>query len=334
MRTPAAGAAYYPRISLGSNMGVIMLPNGTKPEPGPDVSLAVRTLLSGGFVLSKVQREPGYALLVARRLDEFGVAHCYCFAVFEDEFAPAQVETIKIAAKYYSAEPVLVGEGIADLPSLEWDRFISLFGGPILSLKPFEPRFREHLRELGHNKLPEGLEGKADDLFEVYVREALEFVLGERVVRYGQDRLFETRPDGLVLPSQGFYALYDAKAYTDGYPVTQDSLRQFGSYVKDFSKRYGSHLQRLNSFLVVSGKFAQGDKALDERSREFIAEYQVPLSFVTADALGEMIEILSETPVVRRAVNWSRVFSDPVARPSLVRSEIGTVVRDKTIGRV
>lgn len=314
-------------------MRVVMLPNETEHTPGPDLALAARTLLSGGFILSKVQREPGYALLVARRLDEFRVAHRYCFAVFEDEFAPAQIETVKIAAKYHGAEPVLVGEGVADLPTLEWDEFVSLFGGPIFSLKPFEPRFREHLRELGHNRLPEGLEGKADNLFEVYVREALEFVLGERVVRYGQERLFEARPDGVVLPSRGFYALYDAKAYGDGYPVTQDSLRQFGSYVEDFSKRYGSYLQRMNSFLVISGKFAQGDKALDERSREFIAEHQVPLCFVTADALGEMIEILSETPVIRRTVNWSRVFSDSVARPPMVRAEVATVSRDKMVGR-
>lgn len=314
-------------------MRVIMLPNGTEPAPGPDLALAVRTLFSGGFILIKVQREPGYALIVAHRLDEFRVAHRYCFAVFEDEFAQAQIEAVKIAARYHGAEPVLVGEGVADLPTLEWARFISQFGGPIFSLKPFEPRFREHLRELGHNRLPEGLEGKADDLFEVYVREALEFVLGERVVRYGQERLFEARPDGLVLPSRGFYALYDAKAYGDGYPVTRDGLRQFGSYVEDFSKRYDTYRQRLNSFLVVSGKFAQSDKALDERSRDFIAEHHTPLSFVTADALGEMIEILSETPVVRRAVNWSRVFSDPVARPSLVRSEVDKVLRDKTVGR-
>ena len=314
-------------------MCVVVLPNETEPTTGPDLALAVRTLLSGGFILSKVQREPGYALIIARRIDEFRVAHRYCFAVFEDEFAPAQVEAVKIAAKYHGAEPVLVGEGVADLPTLEWDGFISLFGGPIFSLKPFEPRFREHLHELGHNRLPEGLGGKADDLFEVYVRDALEFVLGERVVRYGQERLFEARPDGMVLPSQGFYALYDAKAYGDGYPVTQDSLRQFGSYVKDFSKRYGTYLRRLNSFLVVSGKFAQGDGALDNRSKDFMAEHQVPLSFVTADALGEMIEILSETPVVRRAVNWSRVFSDSVAQPSLVRSEIDLVARDRTVGR-
>ncbi|MGF1473051.1 MAG: hypothetical protein ACFB50_15105 [Rubrobacteraceae bacterium] len=239
-----------------------MMLNGTTSASGPELSLAVRTLLSGGFLLDRVEREPGYALLVARRLDEFRVAHRYCFAVFEDDFSPSQVETVKIESKHYGAEPVLVGEGIADVPSLDWDRFISLFGGPILSLKPFEPQFREHLRELGHNRLPEGLEGKPDDLFEVYIRESLEFVLGERVVRYGQERRFEARPDGLVLPSQNFYALYDAKAYGKGYEVAQDSLRQFGSYVRDFSRRYNTYLQRLNSFLVVSGKFVQGDEAL------------------------------------------------------------------------
>jgi hypothetical protein len=324
---------YYRRICLGSNIHMIVPPNGTISTLGPDLTLAVRILLSGRFVLNKVQREPGYALLVAHRFDEFGVKHRYCFALFEDEFAPAQVEAVKIAATYHGAQPVLVGEGTADLPSLEWNEFISMFGGPILSLKPFEPQFREHLRVLGHNRLPDGLEGKADDLFEIYVSEALGFVLGERVVRYGQDRLFEARPDGLVLRYRDFYALYDAKAYRDGYQVTRDSMRQFGSYVEDFSKRYGAYLQRMNAFLVVSGKFAQGDEALDNRSREFIAQYQVPLSFLTADALGEMVEALSDTPVVRRAVNWSRVFSRSVARPSLVKEEITTVLRDKTVGR-
>lgn len=306
--------------------------NGTRPTSRPELSLAVRTLLSSGFLLDRVEREPGYALIIVRRLDEFRVAHRYCFAVFEDDFSSSQVATVKIEAKHYDAEPVLVGEGIAEVPSLEWDRFMSLFGGPILSLKPFEPQFREHLCELGRNRLPEGLEGKPDDLFEIYVREALEFVLGERVVRYGQERRFEARPDGLVLPSQNFYALYDVKAYGKGYEVTQDSLRQFGSYVRDFSDRYNTYLQRLNSFLVISGGFVQRDKALDQRSREFIADHNVPLSFLTADTLGEMIEVLAETPVVRRAIKWSRVFSDSVVQASRVKTEIDTVLRDKTVG--
>lgn len=306
--------------------------NGTKPTSGPDLSLAVRTLFAGGFLLTKVQSEPGYALVVARRLDEFGVAQRYCFAIFEEDFSPAQVEVVQIAAKHHAAEPVLVGEGASSLPTLEWDRFISLFGGPVLSRKPFEPQFREHLRELGRNRLPAEVEGgKADDLFELYVKEALGFILGQRVVRYGQDRLFQSRPDGLALPSQGFYALYDAKAYRNGYEVDQNGFRQFGSYVTEFQKRYGTYRQRLNSFLVVSGTFKQGDQALDRRSRDFLAEYGIPLCFLTADTLGEIVEILSERPVVRRAIDWSRVFSDSVARPSLVREEVRTVLSDEMI---
>lgn len=97
---------------------MVML-NGTRSVPGPELSLAVRTLLSGGFLLDRVEREPGYALLVARRLDEFRVAHRYCFALFEDGFSSSQVETVRIEAKHYGAEPVLVGEGTIDMPSLE-----------------------------------------------------------------------------------------------------------------------------------------------------------------------------------------------------------------------
>jgi len=311
-------------------MLVNVLPDETPSLP--DFPLVVRALLYGGFGLDRVEREPSYALFVASRPDEFGVARRYCFAVFEDSFSSSQVETVKIEAEYYGAEPVLVGEGSADVPSLTWDRFIGLFGGPVLSRKPFEPCFREHLRVLGHNRLPEGMRGEPDDLFEIYVREALEFVLAARVRRYGQDRRFEVRPDGIVLPYRNFYALYDAKAYGKGYKVTQDSLRQFGSYVEDFSARYSTYLRRLNSFLVVSGDFVQGERALERRSREFVAKHGVPLSFLTADALGEMVEIFSETPVVRRAIDWSRVFSDPVAQAPRVREEVQTVLRDETIG--
>jgi hypothetical protein len=313
---------------------VVTLPfNGTESMSEPNLSLAVRTLFANGFQLRKVLSEPGYALVIAHRLDEFDVAQRYCFAIFEDEFSPTQVEIVQIAAKHYAAEPVLVGPGMADVPTLEWERFMSLFGGPVFSRKPFEPQFREHLRELGRNRLPEGVEGKADDLFELYVKEGLGFILGQRVVRLGQDRRFQSRPDGLALPSQGFYALYDAKAARDGYEVDQNGVRQFGSYVTEFHNRYSTYRQRLNSFLVVSGKFKQRDQALDRRSKDFLAEYRVPLCFLTADALGEMIEILSQKPVVRQAINWSRVFSDSVARPSLVRKEVLTVLGDEMVTR-
>lgn len=34
-----------------------------------------------------------------------------------------------------------MGGGDAEVPSLGWDRFIGLFGGPVLSLKPFNLAF-------------------------------------------------------------------------------------------------------------------------------------------------------------------------------------------------
>jgi hypothetical protein len=112
------GAARYPRISHGSNMGVIMQPNGTKSESGPDLSLAVRTLLSGGFILSKVQRAglraPSRAS--ARRVRGGALLLLRCFR----------------GRVRHRAEPVLVGQGIAEMPNLEWASFVSLFGGPIL----------------------------------------------------------------------------------------------------------------------------------------------------------------------------------------------------------
>ena len=84
---------------------------------------------------------------------------------------------------------------------IEWDRFLNLFGGPIFGLSPLESDFGTQLNQLGQNKLPLGLEGKADDLFELYVRNAFEFIFGCKVIRYGQDRRFETRPDGIILQS-------------------------------------------------------------------------------------------------------------------------------------
>jgi len=56
-------------------------------------------------------------------------------------------------------------------------RFINLFGGPVLSMNPLEPGFVDHLNTLAYNQLPNGIQGQPDDLFEAYVRSALEFIL-------------------------------------------------------------------------------------------------------------------------------------------------------------
>jgi hypothetical protein len=166
----------------------------------PTLSTAIRTLTAGGFMLESPDRNPGYALLHMSRVDEFGASQSYCFAIADEFLGHGQVATAQIAADHHQAQLILIGPNESNLPTVEWDRFINLFGGPVFSASPFEPDFAEHLIALGSNQVPEGLEGRADDLFEVYVRIALEFVLGTPVRRYGQNRRFEIRPDGIILP--------------------------------------------------------------------------------------------------------------------------------------
>ena len=297
----------------------------------PELSVAIRTLVGGGFIVDDAQRKPGYILIFAHRCDEFGAEHSYCFAIAEDYLNNVQVDAARIAADYRNAQLIVVGSSDAEIPVVHWSRFINLFGGPIFSISPLELDFREQLLILAHNQLPDGLQGKADDLFERYAQIALEFILGGRVVRYGQSRQFEARPDGIAMPSLNFSALYDAKAYSEGYKITSTSMRQFKSYVDDFSRRYQSYLPRLNVFIVISSKFLHRPNTLEKRSRELLSQCQVPLAYLTASSLAEILEVTANHPQFRRSINWSRVFADPIVHPEEVKREIEAISRDHII---
>ena len=300
----------------------------------PDISVAVRTLLGGGFELDGVERNPGYALVLATRTDEFGSEHGYAFAIAEDGLTDTQVAAARITADYHASNLVLVGGRSADVPSLEWDRFVNLFGGPVFSATPLEPGFAAQLEQLSRNSLPRELVGRPDDLFEEYTRVGLEFIFGGRVHRYGQGRRFERRPDGIVLSPSGFRALYDVKAYKDGYPVSAESSRQFQSYVDDFARRYSAFVPRLHSFIVVSSEFVQQGGALDDRSRELLSKSGVPLSFLRARTLAEIVDALARAPAARHSIDWPRVFSDPVVDTERVKREIAAVRRDGIVAAV
>jgi hypothetical protein len=292
---------------------------------------AVRTLTTGGFILKGADRKPGYNLLYFSRFDEFGVVQDYCFALADNKLSEDQVKGASIAANHHHAHLVIIGNSNVH-PGVEWDRFVNLFGGPVLNTGPLEPGFAEQLVELGHNSLPNGLQGKPDDLFELYVHAALEFILGGRVLRYGQARLYEALPDGWAIPNPHFSALYDAKAYEDGYEVTADSMRQFKSYIELFNRRYSSYY-RLNAFVVISGEFQNKDSTLDKRSRELLADTGVPISFLDANSLADILKLLAKYPLVRRSINWARIFSDVIVQSQMVMKELKVIQKDGIIRR-
>jgi len=197
---------------------------GTRDER---VTALIFTLIGNGFVVETVHTGPGYTEVWAEREDEFGVRSLYAFLLPIAEAVTATVAALTRAAAERTANVVLLANDRPDgVAGIDWPSFQARLGGPVKSLLPFEPNFSRDLIALGHNQAVEGLEGRPDKLFEEYVRVALQFLLGSKIVRYGQDRQGEARPDGVAL-HPGRVVVYDAKAYAEGYPVETSSVRQF-----------------------------------------------------------------------------------------------------------
>ncbi len=255
-------------------------------------------LLSVGFRISSTQHKPSYLALSTTRRDEFGVENRYLFACFAPDrtVSDEDVSALKKVADYENSALVVIGAlatARADIASMTTDEFLGRLGGPVSALLPLDPEYPERLGVLGHNSLPAGMAGKPDTLFEEYVHAGLQFILQDRVVRYGQERLFEAVSDGLVAGNRSPLMLYDAKAARDGYEVSADAIRQFGDYVRAFHSRYENLVGRLYGFLLVSGHF-ETEGRLEDRSSELYAACNVPLRYLVADEMAKIVELLAE----------------------------------------
>ncbi len=125
----------------------------------------------------------------AVRTDEFGMSLRYCFMFLETSLTEAQLAAAKIACDHHEAELVVVGDSSdeacgadSEQPHLTWSRFLSLLGGPVSSAAALDPDFPSNLETLGRCQLPARMSGNPDDLFEAFVRIALEFCLATRGV--------------------------------------------------------------------------------------------------------------------------------------------------------
>lgn len=294
----------------------------------------VRTLLGSGFELMGTTRQPSFLAFHTRRQDEFGAEQRYLFAYSgEQKLSSAELSGLQHVATNENASLIVIGDaGQTESKARVFspEDFVARLGGAVYSFLPLEPEYPQQLLTLGFNELPPGLSGKADGLFEIYVHAGLEFLLQEKVVRYGQDRLFETVPDGLVLGRRSILLLYDCKAAQDGYDIKRETIRQFADYVKAFHERYENYVGRLHSFLVVSG-FFQSPDTLTSRSDELYAECQVRLVFLSADEMGKIVAMLAERPAYRRSLDWRNIFSATVIKADKVKENLQARSRDKVI---
>jgi hypothetical protein len=299
-----------------------------------DLGTIHRTLFSAGFVVTNFSRKPSYIAFHVFRSDEFGVKANYLIAFCDGgKFSPTDCKALQRSATYRSEYLVLVGS-IDDLennkiPVISPEVFYQRLGGTVSSYLPLESYYPEHLEILGRNKLPAGLTGKADEWFEEYVFVGLQFLLQNRVIKYGQDRLFKELPDGIAFGG-AVLLLYDCKAAGEGYKISSSSMRQFADYINTFHRRYQNYVGRVNSFLVISGFFQHPD-SLEDRSRELVAECGVPLSFLGAKVMGEIIKLFVEHPVYRQSIDWKRVFSGGIIQTARVIDDLRERRKDGVI---
>jgi hypothetical protein len=85
--------------------------------------------------------------------------------------------------------------------------------------------------------------------------------------------------------------------------------------------------------IPLSGKFPHEEQTLVTRLQELFATCGVPLIFLTANSLANIIELLATYPAARRAINWARIFANPLVLPHHVHTEIEAIKRDGIILR-
>lgn len=187
------------------------------------------------------------------------------------------------------------------------------------------------INELGHNKCPSGLTGSPSDLLEIYTKEALQYLLESPAKRYGQDRSFESLPDGLVLGKSRLNILFDAKAYSGGYSISADDIKRFASYVQEFNDRYSSFVGRVYSFTIVTGTFLDSPESLQNRRDELYQLCQTQLSCITAQTLGNLVQLARAHSSFISSVKWINIFSQNIITEKMLEDEFTRIKKDNIV---
>lgn len=307
---------------------------GDAPELTPleDDASCIQLLVANGYVIGTVRRRPASTEIECVRLDEFGGGVRYLIAFARDPLEPADLKTLSRAARLRNAQLVVISNDQVDgVVCVPFQSLIARMGGPIETVLPMRTTYAEELVALGRNENVTGIPGEPSTAYEGHVHAGLRFLLGTRVIRYGQDRRFEAVPDGFGFLPDAPVFLYDAKAARDGYNVDLDAIRQFADYARMYSEKYRAWLGDPFAFLVISSDFSNDTRSRQERSRELYAECRVPLAFLRSGDLAECVAAISGAPWARSAVNWRNVFGPPdITVPRLTR-QLVALERDRVL---
>jgi hypothetical protein len=101
--------------------------------------------------------------------------------------------------------------------------------------------------------------------------------------------------------------LVDSKASSGPFNVGEPELRPLKDYVENQKRRQSGH-HPVDAILLVAAEFAQDESRLLELAGSFLAEKQVPLTYLRVDTLILMLNELSRRPDLRNGIRWSQVI--------------------------
>jgi hypothetical protein len=292
-----------------------------RTEPKTDIT--VRTLLAAGYTVTGSHRQPRHIEILCHRTDILGATIPYLIAVADaDELTLDEIADIKRSAESQACVPVIIAR-LTGEHGISWDDFTEALGGAIPSWQALSPEYSDALITAASNQLPHGTSGEAWLLFEDLVAYGLEFIFGRRVRRLGGRTRGRTVSDMQAQTPQEKVFVVDAKAAGGkGFDVTWPALRALVEYVLRQRNRQRGHLD-VSGALVLSSKFQQPDERLQELSNQFLGEAGVPVSFMEANVLSEIVNALRDRSDLRNAIRWSSILTGG-------RIKLGSFSRDLT----
>jgi hypothetical protein len=277
-----------------------------EPEFEMERTVITTTLVAAGLSIVRVRRTPIGTEYLCDRCDALGATVKYYLVFIANSLYREDFDALRRLATAEGRVLAVVTRSATD-GSMSWEEFTEAIGGVIPSWRALAPTFPDMLRVLAANALPQGIQGEPWRLFENAVADALEFLFGRRVRRLGGHKRGRALGDLLAQTPDRRIILVDAKASGEPFSIGGPELRPLKDYA-ELQKRRQSGQLPVGAVLVVAAGFYQDETRLSELAGSFLAETQVPLSYLRVDTLIQMLSQLADRPDLRNGIRWSRVI--------------------------
>ncbi len=263
--------------------------------------------MTAGFTITNSRRQPIHIEIHCERPDLFGSVVYYLIVICDADEPPlTDIPNIRKEAQQLGRMLVVVCKH-GGPTWISWQDFLDSLGGAVPSWRALGTDYVTILLDSAANKLPANVTGEAWQIFEDAVSDGFEFVLGNRVNRLGGKRRGRRVSDMVAQTPDHHVLVLDAKASATPYNVSWNDLRPLIEYTKSQVTRQRGHFE-VHGAILVAKEFLQKPDRLTSLSGDFLAESKVPLTFLKAEYLGNLVNTLGKEPMLRTSIKWNQVF--------------------------